>query len=183
MWWFAPGPCQLPAAFLCGMARVTFRMVLSCSERLSTAAFRGCHMSSCYLGWLEFATLSEQLCSWVLTFWCPRIYNGLLTTWTWSLINKEAKVSHQTHEVTCGWTQDISRRSVYASSFPHCVVVADKFLPPNIPALLLFVSIPASPEPQAQHFQMSAAISSAHSSLFPCFSRAIYISPSWVQVA
>ena len=82
--------------------------------------------------------------------------------------------------VICGWAQITSQSSVYAASFPHYFVVANTFLPPNIPSLA-FVSIPASPEPQAQHFHMSTAISSAHSSLFPYSSSAIYLSQSRVQ--
>lgn len=151
--------------FPCGFASVTFCRVPSCSETMSKLALLGCHMS-CYLEWLAFANLSEKSCSWVLTYWCLSQRFMMLAMWTWRLQNKEA-ISHPTCEVTCGWTQIIFQSSVYAASFPHCVVVANKFLPPNIPALLLFVSIPASPEPQAQHFQMSTAISSAHSSLFP----------------
>lgn len=117
---------------ICDLAIVIFFIVPSCSEMISKPAFLGYHMNSCYLEWVDFATWSEKLCSWVLTYWCPSqrfMIVSMLAMWTWSLLNKEIKVSHQTCEVPCGWTQIISQSSVYIASFPHCFAVANKFLP------------------------------------------------------
>lgn len=60
--------------------------------------------------------------------------------------------------------------STYAVPFPYCFEVANEFLPSiHLLSCCLF-QYTVSPEPQAWHFQMSAAISSSHSSLFPYFS-------------